>query len=211
MIVRLSRRCALGVVGVLTLAAAVIAHDFSTSESVLQIDGSIVRSRLSINLLTLGGVDVNGDERISYDELDRAIERVFLAIKDHYRIDSAGEPAVSVNADRSEIVEDHVLQIDLRYVFNRPVTTIMVMSTLDQMLGPSHQHVVSMKVGDVFHREVLDGSHGSARFDARRFTATRLAAVFFGLLGVAALVSYRRRNARARTAQERAAPNQREG
>ncbi len=190
------RRCAVTVVCLLMLAASVAGHDFSASESVLEIDGRTVRSTLSINLLEIHDVDLNGDERISYDELDRSIERLFAAIKEHYRIDAAGDPAQSVHADRSEIVDDHVLQINLRYTFSRPATAVVVTSTLDQLLGSTHQHVVSLKVDGAFRRAVLDAGHQSAEFDARRVTPGRLAAVFVALVGIAALIVYRRRSTR---------------
>ena len=64
-------------------ASAVRAHDFSQSESAIEIDGAIVRVRIGVNLLEMPGVDANGDQRVSYDELDESIERVFAAIKEH--------------------------------------------------------------------------------------------------------------------------------
>src|SRR5580700_10964028 len=67
-----------------TLAGTCTAHDFSRSESRVEIHGREVRVALSLNLLELSGVDTNADGVISYDELDRAIDGIYAQIKLHY-------------------------------------------------------------------------------------------------------------------------------
>jgi hypothetical protein len=64
--------------------AAVKTHDLSRSESILEIDNALVRVRFTINLLEIDDVDANRDERVSYEEPDRSIERIFGAITQQY-------------------------------------------------------------------------------------------------------------------------------
>lgn len=180
-----SSRLVGGTFVVAALAVVTSAHDFSSSESVLAIDGPTVRSRVSINLLELPGVDTNGDGRISYDELDKAIERVFGAIKEHYRL-AAPDPPSAIVADRSDVVDDHVLQMDIRYSFGHTVDRLEVTSTFDRLLGARHQHLTSMKIDGEFRRDVLDASHPSTHFDARRVTTARIAIVAVAGLGLLA-------------------------
>jgi hypothetical protein len=180
-----SSRLVGGTLAVAALTVVTSAHDFSASESVLEIDGATVRSRLSINLLELPGVDSNGDGRISYDELDNAIERVFGAIKEHYVL-AAPDPPSAIVADRSDIVDDHVLQMVIRYSFGHSVDRLEVTSTLDRLLGAGHQHLASMKIDGEFQRDVLDPAHPSAHFDARRVTTARIAIVVVAALGLLA-------------------------
>src|SRR5262245_2334401 len=107
--------------------ALVSAHDFSQSESAIEIDGATVRVRLGVNLLELPGVDANGDQRVSYEELDRSIERVFAAIREHFTL-RAPAPPVRVTAARYEIVDDHVLSIDLVHTFTERVGRLEIVS-----------------------------------------------------------------------------------
>ena len=122
-------------------AAPVFAHDVSRSESTITIDEATVRIRFAINLLELSGVDANGDERVSYDELDARIEEVFAAIKQHFEL-RAPDPPERVVMERHRIVEDHMLQADLEYRFADDVRELAVGSSLDTVTGPSHLHHV---------------------------------------------------------------------
>ena len=57
--------------------------------------GRDVRATLTINLLDLHSmpdIDRNRDNRISYPELDDAIERIFAAVGQHFVVHSSGAP-----------------------------------------------------------------------------------------------------------------------
>ncbi len=183
------------VVVALAAGASLRAHEFSTSESSIEIDGPIVRVRLRVNALELPGTDVNGDQRVAYDELDKNIERVFDAIKTHYTLRAPDAPA-RIMADRYQIVDDHVLQIDIRYTFVHDVKQLDVQSALDTILGPAHQHLVRGSIGGEIQSEILDRSNRTAHFDARRVTPTRVLAVLAAALGLAGLGVYRYRKSR---------------
>src|SRR5690348_14830970 len=96
------------------------AHDISRSESKIEVQGRSVRVDLRINLLELRYVDVNGDSLISYNELDGVIDRVYGDIRRNYTLRSPDLP-VQVTLQQYSVVEDHVLDAVLLYVFPQDV------------------------------------------------------------------------------------------
>ena len=195
---RATKKCWPLVVFALATGASLRAHDFSTSESSIEIDGSTVRARVSVNLLEFPGTDVSGDQRISYDELDKNIERVFGSIKKHYTLAAPDAPD-GIVADRYQIVDDHVLQIDIRYTFGHAVGQLELQSTLDEIFGPTHQHLARAAIAGEVQREILDASNRTAHFDARRVTAARVLTIAVAALGLAGLAVYRYRSTRSST------------
>ena len=191
-------RRSLALVAALALSAFVFAHDFSQSESTIEIDGpggpgnNIVRVRLSLNLLELPDVDASRDGRVSYDELEEVIERVVALVKEHYTV-GAPDPPTRTVVDRHEIVDDHVLRLDIRYAFGHDVKRVDLASTLDALLGPTHQHFLTARINGELRRAVLDATNRTAHFDASRVTLGRLAAVGLALLGLGLLAAYRMR------------------
>ena len=176
----------------LVLSASVSAHDFSQSESTIEIAGDDVRVRLSLNLLEVPDVDTNRDGRVSYDEIEEAIERVFGLVKEHYTL-RAPDPPARIVVDRYEIVDDHVARLDMRYRFGHEVMRVEVASTFDALLGPTHQHFVTARIHGGLMRAVLDATSRSARFDASRVTPGRIVTVVLALLGIGLLGAYRMR------------------
>lgn len=174
------------------LAFGAEAHDFSQSESTIEFDGATVRLRVSLNLLELKDVDANGDQRVSYEELDRAIERVFAALKEHYTL-GAPQPAERIVVENYRIADDHVLQIAIRETFAAAVSRLTVASNLDSLFGPMHQHLVTAMVNGRPERAVLDASNRHAIFETGRISAARILAVAVAALGLLALGLYRLR------------------
>jgi hypothetical protein len=175
----------------LAWAALVSAHEFSQSESTLTIDRSSVNARLSLNLLEFPFVDANGNGVVSYEELDAAIDRVFAAVKEHYAI-GAPEAPLRTLVERHEIVEDHVLRMDVRYDFSHDVKTLDVTSTLDALLGPTHQHILTASINGETSRAVLDAGNRRAHLDGSRITLWRIAAMA-GAVGALVLLAWFRR------------------
>lgn len=172
------------------ILASASAHDFSQSESTIDIDGRAVRVQFSVNLLELPDVDTSGDGRVSYDELDRAIERVVGLVKGHFAVrapDEAGRIAV----DRYDFVDDHVLRMDMRYEFDHRLGAIDVTSTIDALAGPMHQHFLTARVNGELVRAVLDAANRSTRLDPRRVTPGRLTAVGLAALALGVLAAFR--------------------
>jgi hypothetical protein len=160
------------------------------SESVLTITDASVMVRFSINLLEFLGVDANGDERVSYDELDARIEDVFAAIKEHFVLAATDRPA-RVVLQRQQIVEDHVLQADLVYTFDRPVRELRLQSTLDAITAPGHVHSVEATIGGQRYQAVLTPQNRSAVFLVGGATIGRIVAVLLALAAVAAIIALR--------------------
>ena len=175
-VVSLVLGCSLGS----SLAGICAAHDFSRSESRVEVHGREVRVALSLNLLELGGagnnnVDTNGDGVISYDELDHAIDRIYALIKQHYVlgeiIGQPGPPAAPIRVTLTHygISMGHVLDAQLLYVFPAGVTQLSVTSTLDQIMQhpigqPRHQHLISVRFDGEPRESVLDAAHPTAVF-----------------------------------------------
>jgi HupE/UreJ protein len=156
---------------VLLLAVLVIAaparvhgHDVSRSESRLEVHGTEVAGTLTLDLVEFPGVDVNGDGFVSYEELDRAIDRVYAALKGHFVVGDPGPP-VRTRVERYEIVENHLLRLDVRYAFERPLSAITVESTLHQITRPDHRHLISVRFGDDVQESVLGAGAERAVFD----------------------------------------------
>jgi hypothetical protein len=168
------------------------AHELARSESTLTIDGATVRARVAIDLLELQGVDRNADQRVSYEELDAAIERVFAALEDHLAL-RAPDPPTRVTMGRRQILDDHVLQVDLAYTFDRGVRELRVESTLDRVASPSHLHHVRANIGGETYQALLTPSSRSATFLAGGVTFGRILTVLLALLGLGAWVAHRNR------------------
>lgn len=182
----------------LGLAAALSAHDLSTSESRLSIADRAVHARLSFDLLMIPGVDANRDRKITYDELDASIEHIFSVVQEHYRI-AAGRPPSRITLGRYELADDHGVTIELAYTFDDDVRRVQVTATFHRLAAPSHQHLVSADVDGRLQRAMLSAAYPAVTFDAR---GTRLGpvavggAVVVGLLALAGASVLRWRGAR---------------
>ena len=166
------------------------AHEVSRSESVLSVADASVRVQFSINLLELRGVDANGDQRVSYDELDARIEDVFGAIKQHYVL-AAPAPPARVVMQRQQIVEEHVLQADLVYTFDRPVRQLRVESTLETVTTPGHVHDVRTDISGETLQALLTPESRTATFLVGGLTIGRIAIVLVAFAAVAAVITLR--------------------
>jgi hypothetical protein len=180
------------------------AHDFSQSESLVEVSARTVRARIRVNLLEIAGVDANLDQRVSYEELDRAIERVYAAIADHYLLRAPAAPDRTV-AERYEIGDDHVLQLVVAQTFGSEVREVQVTSRFDALFGPAHQHLVTVMVNGVPERAVLDASNRTATFDLGVLNRQTILATAAAVVGLAVLALYRSRSRRGE--RQRAAPS----
>ena len=162
----------------------------SRSESEVSITGASVMVRFSINLLEFRGVDANGDERVSYDELDARIEDVFAGIREHFVLATTDRPA-RVVLQRQQIVEDHVLQADLAYTFDRPVRELRLQSTLDAITAPGHVHSVQATIGGLRYQALLTPQNRSAVFLVGGVTIGRILVVLLALAAIAAIIALR--------------------
>ena len=177
--------------------ALVQAHDVSRSQSRLEVVGAEIHGSITLDLSEFPNVDVNHDSVISYEELEPAIERIYAALKGHFFVGDPGLP-LRTSVEHYELVEDHLLRLDVRYVFERPPTRVMVRSTFHEITRPDHRHLISVRFGDDLQESVLGAGHDSAVFDrilarpyvetVKRFVTLGVAHIFGGYDHLAFLV-----------------------
>jgi hydrogenase/urease accessory protein HupE len=124
------------------LAAPLAAHDLYRSEARLEVRGREVRASFTFNLLDFAGVDRNGDKRVTEEEFDAAFDRLYAAILAHYSLDSSGPPS-RLTRDRYRLFDEHVLDLGMTYTFPQDVLGLKVHSTLTEVLGKGHIHLVT--------------------------------------------------------------------
>lgn len=159
------RRALFLVVLLLTAAPVLVqAHDVSRSQSRLEVRGAEIQCSITLDLVEFPGVDVNRDAVVSYEELDPAIERIYAALKAHFFVGDP-EPPIRTRVERYELLEDHLLRLDVRYAFERPPTRVKVTSTLHEITRPDHHHLISVRFGDDLQESVLGAGADSVVFD----------------------------------------------
>ena len=147
-------------VAALTPAAA---HDLYRSESRLVVQGREVSAQLTFNLLDFPGVDQNGDKVVTPEEFAPAFERVYATILQHFTLNSSGPP-VRITRDKYELFDQHVLLLDLTYVFPQQVLALQMTSTLPDVLGPGHVHLVNVRMNGRVQEQILDSRNRTAFF-----------------------------------------------
>jgi hypothetical protein len=140
------------------------AHDFPRSESTVTVQGATARVRLALDLLELGGVDTSGDGVVSYTELDEHLDRVYAIVKQHFLV-TANVPLVRMSAERA-VVNDHVLQMDLAFIFTSDVTDLTIRSTFDEVMRPDHQHATRVTIAGATAAATLNAVTPQATFEA---------------------------------------------
>ena len=143
------------------------AHPFSQSGSRLVVSGRGVRAALTINLLDLHSmpdIDRNRDNRISYPELDDAIERIVAAVGPHFAVHSAGDP-LQTTVERYQLADETTVRLDFLYRFAEDVATLEITSTLDTITQANHRHLMSVTSGGFTHEAILDLARPTAVFD----------------------------------------------
>ena len=139
------------------------AHDLFRSESKLVVAGREVKATLIFNLLDFPGVDQNGDKVVSQAEFAAAFERVYSAILQHYTLNSSGAP-VRITRDKYELFDEHVLLLNLTYMFPQQVLALEMTSTLPDILGAGHIHLASFALNGRLQEQILDGRTRTAFF-----------------------------------------------
>ena len=148
------------------LATPLAAHDLYRSESRLEVRGREVRASFTFNLLDFPGVDQNGDKLVTDEEFNAAFDRVYAAILSHYSLDSSGPPS-RLTRDRYRLFDEHVLDLVMTYTFPQQVLGVKVHSTLTEVLGKSHIHLVTF----ILNRRVQEAILVTGR-DEAFFTQT---------------------------------------
>lgn len=153
--------------GTLVLCASLVsplaAHDLYRSESRLEVHGREVHAAFTFNLLDFPGVDQDHNKSVTQQEFDAAFNGVYAAILQHYSLDSSGPPS-KITRNRYRLFDDHVLDLDLTYTFPQDVLGLKVRSTLPEILGTSHIHLVTFILNGRLQEGVLASGHNEAFF-----------------------------------------------
>jgi len=163
--VTVPHRAALLVCLVFAANATVVAHDVSQSISQVTVEGRAIRVRLSLDGIELRYLDMNGDDRLSFAELDRVIDRVYADVTRHYVVRGPGS-ATHTTLERYDVVDNHAIDLELAYVFEAAVTTVTITSTLEQLTRPGHRHLTSVTGLGGVRQAVIGGNAGTASFAA---------------------------------------------
>lgn len=150
-------------VAFLLLGLTAFAHDLYRSESKLTIQGRVVKDTLTFNLLDFPNVDTNGDKRVSQEEFAQAFDRVYANITRHYALTSSDAP-VRMTREKYELVDDHVLLLNLEYTFPQQVLALELTSHLPEVLGPGHVHLATVVLGGRLQEQILDNRNRKAFF-----------------------------------------------
>ena len=127
------------------------------------VQGREVSAQLTFNLLDFPDVDQNGDKIVTPEEFAPAFERVYATILQHFTLNSSGPP-VRITRDKYELFDQHVLLLDLTYVFPQQVLALQMTSTLPDVLGPGHLHLVNVRMNGRVQEQVLDSRNRTAFF-----------------------------------------------
>ena len=139
------------------------AHDLYRSESRLVVHGREVSAQLTFNLLDFPGVDQNGDKVVSQEEFAQSLDRVYAAVLKHFTLSSSGPP-VRITRDKYELFDEHVLLLNLTYVFPQQVLALQMTSTMPDILGPGHVHLASVTLDGRLQEQILDNRNRTAFF-----------------------------------------------
>ena len=145
--------------------APLSAHDLYRSESRLEVRGREIKNTLTFNLLDFPGVDQNGDKVVSQQEFDQAFDRVYAAILEHYAVLSSGPPA-RMTREKYALFAEHVLDLQLLYIFPQQVLALQVNSSLPEVLGPTHIHLTTVVLNGKVQEAILDTRNRTAFFTA---------------------------------------------
>jgi hypothetical protein len=140
------------------------AHDLSHSQSDITVSGATARARVQVDLIGFAGWQWPRRDVVTYDELDARIEEVFGLLKEHLQAASSAA-LVSTTMARYGLIDNHVLDADILYTFNRPIDDLVVRSTLDRITAADHQHLARVSYEGRSSDALLTAAVPAARFE----------------------------------------------
>ncbi len=174
------------IVCLLVIAGPALAHDFSTSYSLIAAEGSEVRVMLTFSATDFHEgprLDLDQDGRVGAEELDAGIDALFEAIEAHFQL-RAPNPPVDTSLAEYSLTAENVARISLRYLFESNVTDITVVSTLDRLTQENHRHLLQIGEGDEARTAVLDRDYPSIDIDYATGIPFWVTILDFGELGI---------------------------
>jgi hypothetical protein len=162
-------------------------HDLSHSQSDITVAGASARARVQLDLIGFNAWQWTRRDVVTYDDLDARIEEAFRLLKTHLQASSSAT-LVSASMARYGLIDNHVLDADVVYTFDRPIDDLVLRSTLDQITAPDHQHLVRVSYEGRTSEALLTAAVPVARFERqasrwRTFTALARAGAMRVLAG----------------------------
>ena len=155
------------IIFLLSLPASALAHDFSTSYSLIEAEGSEVRVILTFSATDFHEgpqLDVDQDGRVDAEEFERSIDVFFQAIEANYQL-SAPDPPLDTALEGYSLTAENVARLHVVYNFDAEVRDLTVVSTLDRLTQENHQHLLQIGEGDDARTAVLDSGYPSIDID----------------------------------------------
>ena len=155
------------IVCLLAFAGPALAHDFSTSYSLIEAEGPEVSVMLTFAATDFHEgptLDLNQDGRVDTEELKAGIDALFAAIDANYQISAPDPPLDTVLAEYSFTAEN-VARLRVLYTFAADVRDLTVVSTLDRLTQENHKHLLQIGEGDEARTAVLDSDYPSIDID----------------------------------------------
>lgn len=150
------------------LAAAVIAalglpvfgaaHDVSTSYSVFEVEGPLVRMTLTLALVDLHSgpdFDLDGNGRITTEEIERAGDLLSATVTDHFEVRAPEAPASTTLETYTLDADTSLARLGFVYRFGHDVRDLTVVSRLDEITQPDHRHLLQIGQQDTARFAVL--------------------------------------------------------
>jgi hypothetical protein len=123
------------------------AHEFSTSYSVIRVEGANAEIRFVINGTELHNgpsLDTDGDDRVTETEVLSGLDRFAEAIIAHYDVSIPGSSPPAPDLADWRFVADSVLELTFAYTFGRDANDLHVVSRLDHVTQANHSHLLQV-------------------------------------------------------------------
>lgn len=159
------RRCVTVCVGLLYFATQAPAHEVARTESKVEVHRREVTAALVLNLTELKDpvIDLGPTGRITIEQLDGVIGRIFDSAKRHYLVRAPGEP-VDIRQGKYLLIDGHVVRLEMQFTFPADITSIEVESSFHRVMPAGHQHLISVILNGALHEGILDARSPKASF-----------------------------------------------
>ncbi len=152
---------------VLIFGGPLLAHDFSTSYSLIEVEGTDVRITLTFSATDFHSgpqIDLDQDGRVDSAELEEGIDALFRAIRANYQLGGPGPP-LTTTLEEYSLTAENVARLRVVYEFGADVTDLRVVSNLDRITQENHQHLLQIGEGDEARTAVLDAGYPDIDID----------------------------------------------